>query len=295
MLVFLKIIVLATLSFVIVPGEQCAHGDQIKNEKILRKLGINEIPLLKKKSFIKFINEEICPCNSPKTLAGSIFDKKCEPARLLAKWTIEGIKKNVPLDILFSSVSDEINEGFGSSEKKIQINEKYAKGSKNATITVVEFADFECVHCKSVAIALNEFVNKNKEDVRLIFKYFPLSKRKIARNAAIAAEAAGKQGKFWEMHDELFSRQGKLNNSEIIKIAKKINLDMQKFKNDLNDSDTIKAIESSINEAAELALNSAPKIFFNSREYFLSFDAEGFELRKKMEIFRMNKEKLLHF
>src|SRR6266478_5042500 len=83
----------------------------------------------------------------------------------------------------------------------------HIRGNPNAPVTLEEFGDFECPSCKNVATFLDEVVKEYQPSVRVIFRNFPLAMHQHSRDAALAAEAAGLQGRFWEMHDMLFREQ----------------------------------------------------------------------------------------
>lgn len=76
-----------------------------------------------------------------------------------------------------------------------------------ATLTIIEYSDFQCPYCALLAQELSQLVKKHPDEVRVIFRHFPLQSHQHALHAAYATEAAGLQGKFWEMHDRIFAEQ----------------------------------------------------------------------------------------
>jgi protein-disulfide isomerase len=127
------------------------------------------------------------------------------------------------------------------------------------TLTVVEFADFQCPSCrKAYDVLLRKL--KQEKSVRFIFHHLPLvGMHERAMPAAMAAEAADKQGKFWEMYDALFDGlKTELTDDDIDKCARKAGLDMTKFKNDLNDSASRARIEADLKMAASYHIGSTP-------------------------------------
>jgi protein-disulfide isomerase/uncharacterized membrane protein len=114
------------------------------------------------------------------------------------------------------------------------------KGDPNAQIYVVEFADYQCSHCQLATKMLDEFMKKNPKKMRLGYRSFPLQMHQWAKKAAIAAEAAGEQGKFWEMHDYIFEHQKAMESPAFTddsfdQWAAELGLKMDKFKKDRND------------------------------------------------------------
>jgi protein-disulfide isomerase len=104
-----------------------------------------------------------------------------------------------------------------------------SRGRANAPVTVVEFSDFECPYCKRAAALIADVQAKHAEDVRVVFRFFPLPYHKHAQEAALAALAAKEQGHFWEMHDKLFANQNALDRKSLDRFAGELGLDVAKF------------------------------------------------------------------
>ncbi|MEK8225402.1 thioredoxin domain-containing protein [Oerskovia sp. M15] len=99
-------------------------------------------------------------------------------------------------------------------------------GDPDASVTIVEFGDFECPYCHDAAPILRAVVEESGGQVRLVFRHFPLFEvHPYALTAALAAEAAGAQGRFWEMHDVLFAHQDRLDDVGLAHWARKLGLD----------------------------------------------------------------------
>ena len=141
-----------------------------------------------------------------------------------------------------------------------------AKGSKDAKMTMVIFSDFQCPFCGQAATALMDFVNKHQQDVKLVFKQFPLSFHQNARPAALAALAAHRQGKFWQMHDELFKNQRDLSPTTINSIAKKIGLNMKKFEKDLKDEAVNEQINKDFTDGRNADVTGTPMVYINGKK-----------------------------
>jgi len=120
----------------------------------------------------------------------------------------------------------------------------------------------------------------------LVFKNFPLRNHKFAQTAAIAAHAAGEQGKFWEFHDLLFKNYNRLNGRKVQEIARQLNLDPTQFAKNQKDPQILKLIGRDLSEAARAGVNSTPTVFINGR-LLRNRDLAGFqrmvdkELKKK--------------
>lgn len=154
------------------------------------------------------------------------------------------------------------------------IGDAHTKGPADALVTIVIFSDFQCPFCARVRPTLNKIVEKYGKDVRLVFKHNPLAFHQDAVPAALASEAAGRQGKFWKMHDQLFDNQRKLKNEDLLRYAKKLRLNRKKFRRALEDQGLERKIEEHRKQAARLGARGTPTFFINGR--FLS-GAQPFE------------------
>jgi len=109
-------------------------------------------------------------------------------------------------------------------------------------------------------------LEKNPTTVKLIFLNFPLRSHKFAAKAAAAALAAGRQGKFWEFHDELFEDYREINDEKIRKIAHQLQLDEIQFEQDRNDPAILNKIKQDLQEAYRLRLTGVPAVFINGKQ-----------------------------
>lgn len=146
---------------------------------------------------------------------------------------------------------------------KIEIGDSPVKGPANAKVTVVEFSDFQCPFCKRGKDVMDQLLQAYPNDVKVVFKNLPLHIHDEAAPAAKAALAAGKQGKFWEMHDALFAKQGELGEKLYLEEAKKLGLDLEKFKNDMASEAIAKQIEAEAALAGDLGITGTPCFFVN--------------------------------
>ena len=140
------------------------------------------------------------------------------------------------------------------------------RGPKDAPVTVVEFADYQCPYCAQATPLVDQLLAAYPKDVRYIFKQFPLTMiHQNAMNASKAAVAAGKQGKFWEMHDELFKISRNLAIEEIKKSAEKLGLDTKKFEADMNSPETDKLIKDDMATAGQTDVTGTPSFFIGGK------------------------------
>lgn len=161
----------------------------------------------------------------------------------------------------------------------VETKDSPAIGPETAPVTIVEFSDFQCPFCKRVDPTLNRIKEEYGDDVRIVFKHMPLSIHPQAKGAHAAAEAAHLQGKFWEMHDEIFKNQRQMSADTFLSYAKLIDLDIARFQKDVKSSAVLKKVEADTAEAAKLGVTGTPAFFVNGR--FLS-GAQPFESFKRL-------------
>jgi protein-disulfide isomerase len=147
----------------------------------------------------------------------------------------------------------------------INIAGAQTRGPETAPVTIVEFSDFQCPFCARVAPTLKQIQDTYKDNVRIVWKHLPLQIHKDAAGAALAAEVAAKQGKFWEFHDVLFANQSKLGPEDLKQHARDLRLDMKRFEADLLNTEDKKKIDADVAEAQALGINGTPGIFINGR------------------------------
>lgn len=137
-------------------------------------------------------------------------------------------------------------------------------GPVDAPVTIVIFTDFECPYCKKTAPLIQQVFSANTSDTKVVFKNMPLDFHKFAEPAARAGIAANIQGKFWEFHDAIFATET-LDDGTIEKIAKSLNLDMDKFKADMESAATKAKVQQDIIEAKNAGVTGTPTVFINGR------------------------------
>jgi protein-disulfide isomerase len=143
-----------------------------------------------------------------------------------------------------------------------------AIGPETAPVTIVEFSDFQCPFCGRVGPTLKKIKEEYGDQVRIVFKHQPLDFHAKAPAAHAAAEAAHRQGKFWEMHDKIFADQRGMSEAKYLEYAPEIGLNVDKFKKDLKASNTQLRIAADLAQASELGVTGTPAFFVNGR--FLS-------------------------
>jgi protein-disulfide isomerase len=148
----------------------------------------------------------------------------------------------------------------------------WVRGNPNAKVTIVEYSDFQCPACKKAEPGLQRIIAEYPDKVKFVYRHFPLINiHQTALLAAAASEAAGNQGKFWEMHNLLFASQEnwaeKSNAREwMIALAHTAGLDVEKFQGDLDSQLANPKVANAFQGGVELGLNHTPTIFVNGEE-----------------------------
>ncbi|OHA88105.1 MAG: hypothetical protein A2741_01305 [Candidatus Zambryskibacteria bacterium RIFCSPHIGHO2_01_FULL_43_27] len=162
-------------------------------------------------------------------------------------------------------------------------------GKSDAKVTIMEYGDFQCPACASYAPFLVGIAQKYPNDVRLVYRHFPLKTIHFrAEAASYVAEAASKQGKFWEMSEKLFENQSdwstKRDNADFEKYATELGLDLLKFRSDAASTETKDRVERDLKNAISLKLNSTPTIYINGVLYDNSQSGDALLAQVEAEI-----------
>ena len=163
-------------------------------------------------------------------------------------------------------------------EYSLEVKGSPVLGSKDAKVEIVEFSDFQCPFCSRVWPTLQQVRDEYPDDVRVVFKHLPLRIHPKAPAAHAAAEAAHRQGKFWEMHDAIFASPRDLSPERYEQYATEIGLDLDQFKTDVTSASVKARVKADQSEAAKLGVSGTPSFFINGR--YLS-GAQPFEEFKK--------------
>ncbi len=219
-----------------------------------------------KKEWGQYVSEFLSPCQSvPVPISQCVQEKracsKCLPA---AKYVLRGVKDGMTRDQIEKSYKGRFDP---SGVKNVPIDGSPVKGPDNAPITIVEFADFECPHCGEVAPLLDKLQEQHKNDVRMVFKFYPLPGHPHADIAARAAIAAMNQGKFWEMHHTLFANQRHLEQTDLDSYAKDLGLEVSRFHADMQAAATADRIAKDHKLGEDLQIQGTPTIFINGRMF----------------------------
>ena len=158
------------------------------------------------------------------------------------------------------------------------------RASEDASLTIVEYSDFQCPYCALLAQDLKALHEKYPDEVQIIFRHFPLPSHPLSKLGAQAAEAAGRQGKFWEMHDVIFASQQTTNPmtpeqfTEWLGLqAEDLGLDVDAFNQDLNDQEIIDKVDQAQKSGIDNQIPGTPFVLVNGDIYSGPRDVGSFE------------------
>jgi len=154
----------------------------------------------------------------------------------------------------------------------------HSLGPQHAPVTVVEYGDFECPTCKQAAPSLQLLLSRFPEQVRIVFRHFPLEEiHPHALCAAEASEVAAAQGRFWEMHDLMYERQDRLQLGDLLRYAAELGLDVGAFEADLSGARFGDRVAGDVVGAEAAGVAGTPTFFINDRRYVGAYDEDSLE------------------
>lgn len=148
---------------------------------------------------------------------------------------------------------------------------EWTKGATSPKATLVEYSDFQCPACGFWYKDIEEVVSENKDTLSFVYRHFPLPQHQNADLAARASEAAGAQGKFWEMHEKLFKNQRDWSDSLTAEkifesYAQEIGLDMARYADDIKSATTKDAVAHDKETGIASGVNSTPSFYLNGKK-----------------------------
>src|SRR6476660_4288805 len=145
-------------------------------------------------------------------------------------------------------------------------------GNVNAAITLVEYGDFQCPYCRRAHPLVKRLLKERGNGLHFVFRNFPLRKiHPLAHISAITAEAAGKQGKFWEIHDLIFENQDRLSADYLLSLVEDMDLDLAQFAEDSKSEEILDKIERDFESGIRSGVNGTPTFFLNG-SHVLTYD-----------------------
>ncbi len=255
------------------------EGERVER---LEGIDISELTDTEVELWTQLVNERLSPCGDPLSVGRCVATRnKCgacvAAARYLTRLVIEGYDKQTIEQHYAGRFAQDGRAQLGADEIRV-------RGAPMAPVTIVEFSDFQCPHCATAHPELARLVREFEGQVKLVFKHFPLSSHSRAVAAARAAEAAGRQGKFWEMHDLLFDHQRELEDADLERYGAMLGLDAERFKTDMAAPESLERVEADRAEGVKLGIEGTPSIFVNGRLFREPLKALPAYLREELEL-----------
>ncbi|MFQ5975248.1 MAG: thioredoxin domain-containing protein [Candidatus Hydrothermarchaeales archaeon] len=147
------------------------------------------------------------------------------------------------------------------------VDDDPSRGPDNAPVTIVEFSDFQCPYCARSAIVVHQIIDTYGNKVRFVYRDFPLSSiHPNAQKAAEAAECADEQGKFWELHDIIFTNQNKMGVNDLKQFAKDLGMDSNNFDECLDSGKYEAEVKKDMQDGINAGVTSTPTFFINGEK-----------------------------
>jgi protein-disulfide isomerase len=226
---------------------------------------ISKLDEFERKVFFRVVNREPSACGKGHSLIDSVkHDSGCRASFYAVRY----VAHLVDSGFTDSEISEKLDKRFREPRHApIDVLAAPMKGNAAGRVTVVEFVDYECPHCKHAQSLMRQLVEEYPNDVKVYFKHFPLSAHTNARLAAESAVAAQKQGKFWQLSEKIWANSENLTPAVLEKSAKEVGLDLGRWRRD-RDADEVKGrVEKDRAEGINLGINATPSIYINGRKY----------------------------
>jgi protein-disulfide isomerase len=236
----------------------------VTTKELAQKLDLSDLTPTETKRLEQVVNSQVSPCGDDVTIAEALSNPEHCPLVILA---IRFILRRSMEDYSVEEISEAYVARYAAVKAvDIPIDGSPVIGAENQFITIVIFTDFECPFCAHASDKLHELLRRYPEDIRVVYKHFPIDSHRLADHAARAAFAAHQQDKFWEMHDTLFSAIGSpLDRERITVMAEGLGLDMELFQEDLAGAGATSAIAADKKLGMQLGVSGTPTVFVNGR------------------------------
>ena len=229
----------------------------------------------RRQAALRLMQSEGCACGcSMKIAECRVKDPTCAISRKLAGAVVKDVGDGKDAEFIRADLKKIAGEPPPVLEDPVPISTAGdpVRGPDKARITIVEFSDFQCPYCSKAVAETKKILGMFPNDVRLVFKQFPLDDHADAEFGAEAALAAQAQGKFWEMHDLLYAGFPDLSRKRVMGYAQQLNLDMKRFTAEVDSHKYASRVKAEEKEGEAAGVDGTPSFFFNGRHYNGTFD-----------------------
>jgi protein-disulfide isomerase len=222
---------------------------------------------------LKVLRASSCPCGCTMKMAECrTKDTGCSFSKSLAAIVVTQVKKGANEAAVLEALdaSPLMHRAHGKvleDAVAIPVDGAPVLGPKDARVTLVEFSDFQCPYCAVAVIKLNAILKAYPNDVRLIFKQYPLEMHSQAALAAAAALAAQRQGKFWQLHDVMYANRTRLSRQTILAMAGTVGLDVNRFQQDWDSPAVKQALARDQADGDKIGVDATPTVYIDGQRY----------------------------
>jgi hypothetical protein len=223
-----------------------------------------KLDAFKRKVFDEVVNREASACGRGHSLLHSVKrDSTCRASFYAVRY----VARMADAGLSASEIGEKLSQRFRAPHVPyIDVSQAPSKGSPSGRVAIVEFADYECTHCKEAQPLMQSLLAKYPSDVTLYYKHFPISSNN-ALNAALAAAAAQNQDKFWQFSEKVWENSEHLSPALLEGLAKEIGLDFSRWYGDVGAEAVRNHVQRDKTEARALQIHRTPAVFINGRRY----------------------------
>lgn len=270
----LRIFALTLLAATILPAQQPPPSNW-QAATTLPGVDMKRLTPAQQKVALSILRESTCPCGCPMQLAQCrVEDPACGQSQTLANIVLEAAAANKSAVEIRKILADSPLVKAASQRDRILLDPVSinilgapVKGPAAAKVTIVEFSDFQCPFCVKAIPQLDALMKAFPNDVRLVYKQFPLDSHSQAALASRASLAAHAQGKFWPLHDRMYANSRAINRETVLGWAKEFGLDMAKFTKVFDAPETQAAVERDLADGGRAGVNATPTLYINGKKY----------------------------
>ncbi len=228
-------------------------------------IDLGKLDEFERKVFYRIVNSEPSACGKGHSL---IYSVKHDGACRASFYAVRYVAHLVDSGFTDSEIGEKLEKRFRTRRvTNLDVSAAPSKGATSGRVSIVEFVDYECPHCKHAQTLIRQLVDEYPNDLKVYFKHYPLSSHPNARLAAEGAVAAHKQGKFWPFNEKIWAISENLTPAGMEKAAKDGGLDVKRWRLDLDAEDVKARVEQDKSEGSDLGINATPTVYINGRKY----------------------------
>jgi Na+/H+ antiporter NhaA len=190
-------------------------------------------------------------------------------------WAAMSVLRRLPQEVRARQINRTAEDILDLAED-VDPERDHIRGAEDAPVTLVEYGDFQCPYCGQAEQTIRELLSSLGSDVRYVWRHLPLNDvHPNAQLASEAAEAAAAQGRFWEMYDMLLSHQGALTMRDLMRYARELGLDVERFTDELRRRQYAARVSEDVASADESGVSGTPTFFINGRRHYGVYDIDA--------------------